>query len=83
MKISIVKQEKTFKPIVLNITIESEEELCALWHRMNVAGEKIDEATGHTAKGRLRHEVTSFDTRDLFLILDNYVGLRDLYGPNS
>jgi hypothetical protein len=30
-----VKEQETFQPITLIITIESEEELCNLWHRMN------------------------------------------------
>jgi len=30
-----VKEQETFQPITLTITIQSEEELCNLWHRMN------------------------------------------------
>ena len=78
MKISIVKQEKTFKPIVLNITIESEEELCALWHRMNIAGIKIKESPDYSGTDHLVHGPESFDTHELWEELDSLVRGRDL-----
>ena len=34
MKVEVEKQE-TFKPIKLTVTIESEQELCDLFHRVN------------------------------------------------
>lgn len=37
MIVEKIEQEKYFKPIVLNITIESPQDLCDLWHRMNVS----------------------------------------------
>ena len=36
MKVEVEKQE-TFKPIKLKVTIESEEEFCDLFHRLNAA----------------------------------------------
>jgi hypothetical protein len=37
----INKQTKVFKPIELNIKIESFEELCSLWHRLNASANTI------------------------------------------
>lgn len=42
MKIEVEKQE-TFKPIKLTVTIESEQEFCNLYHRMNAASTGINE----------------------------------------
>ena len=72
MKISIVKQEKTFKPIVLNITIESEEELCELWHRMNAPGSILVESSEYSETNFLVHKPGSFDTTPLWEEL-NYI----------
>lgn len=38
MKIKVNKNAPKFESIKLKITIESEEELCNLWHRINAAG---------------------------------------------
>jgi hypothetical protein len=45
MKIEEVNKEKEFQPIELKITIESEEELCNLWHRFNVGRNQILEGS--------------------------------------
>lgn len=37
MKVEIKEKEQEFKPIKLEITIESKEELHELWHRLNIA----------------------------------------------
>ena len=37
MKVELEEQVKEFKPIKLTITIETEEELCSLWHRLNAS----------------------------------------------
>ena len=79
MKISIVKQEKTFKPIVLNITIESEEELCALWHRMNIAGSTIRDTSQYSGTNDLKHDPTSACPQLLWRELDGLVIGEDLY----
>lgn len=48
MKVEL--KEKGFQPIKLKITIESEEELCSLWHRMNVNSKNIDIHSQDTLK---------------------------------
>lgn len=43
MKVEVEKKE-TFKPIKITLTIESEEEFCDLFHRVNAASNIINEA---------------------------------------
>ena len=44
MKIE-VKNGVGFQPIELKLTIESERELCNLWHRMNVSEDTVNRNT--------------------------------------
>jgi len=37
MKAEVKNESERFQPIELTITIESEQELCDLWHRFNVS----------------------------------------------
>ncbi len=37
MIVKVKEVVKKFEPIELNITIETEEELCDLWHRLNIS----------------------------------------------
>ena len=41
MKVEI--KEKVFNPITLTITIESEQDLCNLWYRQNLAVNRVNE----------------------------------------
>lgn len=41
MKAKIKETESVFEPIVIKLTIESEEELCDLWQRTNCTGSEI------------------------------------------
>ena len=49
-------QAKEFKPIKLTITIETEEELCSLWHRLNASGDGV---LKHSSDNYLKHGVSS------------------------
>lgn len=40
-----MKTESKFSPIIIEIVIESEQELCDLWHRMNASKRAIDESS--------------------------------------
>ena len=37
-------ENKTFVPVKLEVTIETFEELCALWHRLNAASSAVKES---------------------------------------
>ena len=46
MKITITQQKKEFKPFVLSLEIETEDELVELYNRFNPAEEMIKELMG-------------------------------------
>tara|TARA_R110002167_G_C12681596_1_gene651532 strand:- start:369 stop:596 length:228 start_codon:yes stop_codon:yes gene_type:complete len=56
MKVEVEDQVKEFKPIKLTITIETEEELCSLWHRLNAAKDTFSKDSG---SHYLKHGVIS------------------------
>jgi len=39
-----VKENETFKPITIELVIESEQELCDLWLRMNLSISDVDKS---------------------------------------
>ena len=41
MKVEVKEQAK-FQPIELTITIENEQELCSLWHRINLGNSAVN-----------------------------------------
>ena len=45
MKTKVIEKEKEvkFEPITIHLTIENEQELCALWHRLNMSVSSIEE----------------------------------------
>jgi hypothetical protein len=43
MKVKNITKEKTFEPITLEITIESEDELVDLWHRLNLSIKHVND----------------------------------------
>lgn len=46
----VTSEENKFQPIVLTITIESEEELCDLWHRTGCSSYIINDSAGDLLK---------------------------------
>lgn len=46
MKVEVKEGEKKFTPIVLEVVVESEAELCDLWYRMNASKRTIDDTQG-------------------------------------
>jgi hypothetical protein len=50
MKVEVEDQAKEFKPIKLTITIETEAELCSLWHRLNAANDVVENHSGESLK---------------------------------
>ena len=75
MKVEVKTEEKKFEPIELTITIESEEELCSLWHRMNALNSEINPIR---AKDVLKHKCEN-ELNDLFKVLDKLAKQRNLY----
>lgn len=57
MKATIIETKKQFEPIEIKLVIESEEELCDLWHRLNISPSYIMSADGYDME-LLKHGVT-------------------------
>lgn len=64
MKVEVKEKEKEFQPIELAITIESEEELCSLWHRMNESATYINKNILHELKYEAKRDVVLFNKLD-------------------
>jgi len=56
MKATIIETKKQFEPIEIKLVIESEEELCDLWHRTNISSRKINEMEDYDTS-QLKHGV--------------------------
>ena len=54
MKLEIENKEK-FTPIELKITIESEADLCELWHRFNIGDYTLEGKEPYNSKHILKH----------------------------
>lgn len=65
MKVEVKKTE-TFKPIKLTVTIESEQEFCNLYHRINAASNIINEAANE-----LVYQASYQSSVDLWNTLNN------------
>jgi hypothetical protein len=63
-----VKENETFKPITIELVIESEQELCDLWLRMNQSGDKIND--DNTS---LKYQSETFCPEKLWKALNNEV----------
>jgi len=63
MKVEVKQVEKKFEPIELVITIESEEELCSLWHRLNLSPSVVN-SNSCTAKHKAISDMELFDKLD-------------------
>lgn len=70
------KENKKFQPIELKITIESEQELASLWHRMNCNRSEINKASDRVLKLKCADGWTS---TGLFELLDKLAIENNLY----
>jgi len=67
MKVS-VEETKGFTPIKIELVIESEQELCDLWLRLNARKKSFEDQ-----KGSLIYEASMTLSEDLFHLLDKAV----------
>lgn len=68
MKAEIKIEDQKFNPIKIELTIESEQELCDLWHRFNASKAHIDK----TIDDVLKHKSKAVHY-ELFNLLDKAV----------
>jgi len=78
MKAKIIEKEKEkkFEPIVVELTIESEEELCDLWHRLNISPSTI-EAFDNYNIGQLKYGVYG-KSNSFWLAINKFVAEKNL-----
>ena len=72
MKIHVKKEPHVFEPIELTVTIESADELRALWHRLNVEFHHLTQRWVHATPLVSLPDISCADelTDDLFTIVD-------------
>ena len=72
MKIEEINKKQEFQPIELKITIESEKDLCDLWHRFNTSIYNVNkEGRGKLKFGAIRNQ-------HVWRFIDNIVKSRGL-----
>lgn len=74
MKVKQVNEKQGFEPITLEITIESEQELCSLWHRLNESAGIINNNLDNALKHKCDESLIIF-----FKKIDVIVESKDLY----
>lgn len=57
-----------FTPVTLEVTFESEQEICNLWHRLNISSGPVNKATDIA---HLKHDAN--DNRDLYPVINDLV----------
>jgi len=73
MKVQVKEDSKKFEPIELTLTIESEEELCNLWHRFDI----VDLSNPRNHQDCV--DYTVMNMRDTWKVIDELVKQRNLY----
>ena len=73
MKIEEINKKTEFQPIVLKVTIETEQELCNLWHRFNLGTVDV---LRHSSDGIVKYEPLHSD--DDWEFIDNLFESRGL-----
>ena len=68
MKISVTQEKKEFKPFVLSLEIENEDELVELYNRFNPTEDMIKEFLGVDYKIPINPSKNAYE---IFKILDN------------
>ena len=66
MKITVTQEKKEFKPFVLSLEVESEDELIELYNRFNPTKGAIKEILGFSYK-----ECSSMNCYEIFKILES------------
>ena len=70
------KEKPQFEPIKITITIESEEELCDLYHRINIGTGSL-ESVDYEPLNSLKYGFSS-NALNLFNVLDDLIHSRNL-----
>lgn len=74
MKITVTQQKKEFKPFVLSLEIENEDELVELYNRFNPSETEIKKLLGVDYKIPINPSQNAYE---IFKILDNKLSTND------
>lgn len=58
MKVEIIETKKNFEPIEIKLVIESEEQLCDLWHRLNISEKQLTYDYKESSTNSLKHQLS-------------------------
>jgi hypothetical protein len=72
MKAKIIREFVKFTPVVLQITIESRDELFELWHRLNMSEEDLEECEANVSHVPMPN-MPSYCHYDFFQTVDDIV----------
>ena len=70
MKISVTEEKKEFKPFILSLEIENEDELKVLWNRFDLSLTDIEKANRESHKS-VDSKIDENISYDIWKILDN------------
>ena len=70
MKITVTEEKKEFKPFVLSLEIESEDEIKVLWNRFDLSLRDIEKANRESHKS-VDSKIDENISYDIWKILDN------------
>ena len=71
MEIKINQEESEFKPIEITITLQSEEDLCSLWHRFNVSKITVNKDSEHSIKYECAENYNIWKVLDILVDKNN------------
>ena len=72
MKVNVVEEnKKVFKPIKLKLVIETERELCDLWHRLGLLGRDVNEMSNGYSKYGADSAISFWNTVDNLIESNN------------
>ncbi len=71
---TVVAKPEVFTPVELTITIETEQELCTLWHRLNLPVGVVNKRTDYELKYK-----ADGSCYPLFKVVDDIVASSNLY----
>jgi len=77
MKVEVTEEEK-FEPIEIKLTIESEQELCDLWHRFNAVEGRFNKGGEYVGCGSLKYGACDASSASIYQVLTVEVKKRKL-----
>ncbi len=78
MKVKREKKSEVFQPVQITITFESADEVCDLWHRLNLSVDALTESIDAYACFLYNPQDSDVDSSELWSAIDRIVEERSL-----